>query len=450
LDTFVSERKIISVGSRDSSLSRAQVREVQAELDRHQTPVELCPIFLKTHGDRDRLTSLRSLDQTDFFTREIDELQRRRGCRLSLHSAKDLPDPLPDGLVLAALTRGVDSSDSLVMRTGETLHSLAPKAKVATSSVRREENVRRLRRNLTFVDVRGLIEERLAKLDAGEFDALVVAEAALLRLGLTARNRLKLPGKTAARQGQLAILARTEDLEGRLLVSPLDSRKRPRILYLGLDPSHFSRDWERATLFHYPVIAIRPRPQGADITAALKQLPRISHVIFTSKSAVRWLLTLVSRRQLRRKRLLAIGEVTAAHLHHYGLTATIVAAEETAEGLLESLEGEELSRALTLWPHGNRARSLIPDYFRARDYPLVECVLYDTILQRPAPPPPLEHVDQVIFTSPSTVDGFLALYKELPDMRKLVAQGPITGRYLEKRLGAHVSRVSHKSPAPLR
>ncbi|MCC5832021.1 MAG: hydroxymethylbilane synthase [Chlamydiales bacterium] len=201
-----SERLSIKVGARDSNLSRRQVEEVQAEY----AHLLFEPVYVKTVGDRDRTTSLRILDKTDFFTREIDEMLLRGECRIAIHSAKDLPEPLPKGLELIKLTKGVDPSDSLVMRKGERLSKAFV---IATSSVRREEMVRTLTEDLFFVDIRGTIEERLAKLESGEVDGVVIAEAALIRLGLTDLNRIRLPGETAPLQGQLAILARKGDRE---------------------------------------------------------------------------------------------------------------------------------------------------------------------------------------------------------------------------------------------
>ena len=122
---------------------------------------------METTGDKDQKTSLRTLEKTDFFTKEIDELQLAGGCRISIHSAKDLPDPLPKGLTMVALTQGVDPSDSLVLRENETIESLPHGAKMGTSSARREKNIRDLRSDFICVDVRGNIQARLALLDQG-------------------------------------------------------------------------------------------------------------------------------------------------------------------------------------------------------------------------------------------------------------------------------------------
>lgn len=216
-------RKIV-VGARQSRLSQAQFWEVSGLLKQHHPEVVLHPYWVVTEGDRDRVTSLRSLDKTDFFTKQIDQLLLQGGCRVAVHSAKDLPEPLPEGLILVALTLGIDPGDVLVLRNKETLDSLRSGAIVATSSKRREEAVRQLRADLCFVDLRGTIEERLSKLESGQADGVVVAEAALIRLGITALNRVRLPGSTAQHQGQLAIVAREGDVEMQRLFECLDSR----------------------------------------------------------------------------------------------------------------------------------------------------------------------------------------------------------------------------------
>lgn len=186
--------------------------------------------WVETVGDRDLKTSLRTLDRTDFFTRELDQLLLQNKIRLAIHSAKDLPEPLPEGLAIAALTRGVDARDALVLRSGETLATLPPCAVIATSSARREEVVRQLRPDLRFIDLRGTIGARLAKLETGEADGIVVAEAALIRLRLTHLNRIFLPGPTAPLQGRLALVVRKDDVELQNLLSAVhyeDALSRP-------------------------------------------------------------------------------------------------------------------------------------------------------------------------------------------------------------------------------
>lgn len=214
------ESMTITVGARDSLLSKTQVREVLEELRVFYPHICFCPIYMKTLGDIDLQTSLRSLEKTDFFTREIDTLLLEGKCRIAIHSAKDLPDPLPKGLVIAALTKGKDPSDSLVLRENESFEGLAEKSKIATSSLRREESVRLLRKDLSFVDIRGNIQSRYEKLLNREVDGVVIAEAALLRLDWSV-NRIKLPGMHAPFQGRLAVVVQKRDHEMQKLFGSL-------------------------------------------------------------------------------------------------------------------------------------------------------------------------------------------------------------------------------------
>jgi hydroxymethylbilane synthase len=214
----------IVVGSRSSMLAQAQLQEVHEEIVRYSPQLVFEPFLVETYGDLDQKTSLRSLDRTDFFTREIDQLLLEGRCRIAIHSAKDLPEPLPKGIVLAAMTKGVDPSDSLVLRAGETLETLPKGALIATSCVRREEAVAQLRPGLTFRDLRGTIQKRLQLLETGEADGVVVAEAALIRLQLHHLNRIKLPGATARHQGRLAIAVRAGDHEMLDLFAKIDFR----------------------------------------------------------------------------------------------------------------------------------------------------------------------------------------------------------------------------------
>lgn len=223
--SLVTERQLI-VGARRSALSQAQVREVQHELHKHHPHILFKALLVDTYGDRDLQTSLRNLNKTDFFTKEVDAFLLSGDCRIAIHSAKDLPDPIHNDLAIVALTEGVDASDVLVLREGETLESLPAGASIATSSLRREESVCFLRQDLTFKDIRGTIDQRLAILTKGDADGVVVAEAALIRLGLTHLNRIRLHGETAKFQGQLAIMAQKNDEEMFDLFTCIDNRSK--------------------------------------------------------------------------------------------------------------------------------------------------------------------------------------------------------------------------------
>ena len=174
------------IGARSSPLSRAQVEEAKREFG-----LEFEVVWVE---DLDKTTSLRGLEKTDFFTWQLDQMVLRGEIDAAIHSAKDLPEPLPQGLA-AVYSKGLDPRDALVIKR-------EPVKVVATSSERREEAVRQILPDCTFVDVRGTIEERLQK----DVDGVVVAEAALIRLQLTHLRRIYLPGPTAPLQGKLAIV----------------------------------------------------------------------------------------------------------------------------------------------------------------------------------------------------------------------------------------------------
>lgn len=219
-----SDKLCIRVGARDSKLSLIQVQECLDLLHAEHPGISFDIAAMETLGDRDQQVSLRKLDKTDFFTRDIDLALAHGAVRIGIHSAKDLPEPLHPDLDIVALTRGLDPSDSLVIPEGESLETLPRGAMIATSSQRREEMVRKLRDDLKFVDIRGSVPKRLEQLEFGRIDGVVVAECALLRLGLEHLNRVTLPGQTAARQGQLAIVARKDDEEMRELFKSIDTR----------------------------------------------------------------------------------------------------------------------------------------------------------------------------------------------------------------------------------
>lgn len=189
---------MLKIGARSSPLSRAQVEEVRNELR-----LEFEVVWVETMGDRDKITSLKGMEKTNFFTKELDEMVMTGEIDAAIHSAKDLPDPLPRGLEVAWISEGLDPRDSLVFEK-------EPIEVVATSSVRREEAVRSIYPGCRFVDLRGTIHERLAKLGKG-IDGVVIAEAALIRLQLTHLNRIILPGPTASLQGKLAIVCRANE-----------------------------------------------------------------------------------------------------------------------------------------------------------------------------------------------------------------------------------------------
>ena len=421
---------IINVAARSSALSKAQVKEVQLLLLGQGDAIEFRTFFVESTGDLDQRTSLRALGKTDFFTKEVDELLLTERCRIAIHSAKDLPDPLPAGLQIVALTQGLDPSDALVLRDNVTIDSLSSGAVIATSSERREAAIKILRNDLKFIDLRGTIHQRLDKLHSGAADGVVIAEAALIRLGLTHLNRVRLPGETTPLQGQLAIVARAGDAEMRQLFAKLDCRPS---LCLGIDiPKRF----QNRMIHHHPIIQISPRANThADIKEAFLQLKNFTHIIFTSKVGVKLFFQQLASfgydiSSLANKRLVAVGAETAQVIREYDANVHLISKDEHAEGLVSVLQDKLGAEDFVLWPHSSISRQVLPDFFQRNKVRYVECILYDTGRNEKHEARDLSSYGEIIFTSPSTVDAFLEIYGCLPNNIWLTPIGPVTEKHL--------------------
>jgi hydroxymethylbilane synthase len=191
------------IATRGSALARWQAERVAARLD---GPTEL--VVVSTRGDRDTASSIHSLGGTGVFVKEVQEAVRRGDADVAVHSAKDLPADTPDGLVLAAVPERGDPRDALV---GSSLAALPTGAHVGTGSVRRRAQLAALRPDLCFGELRGNIPTRLEK--AADFDAVVVAAAALDRLDLATDAERLSPSTLLPQvgQGALAVECRADD-----------------------------------------------------------------------------------------------------------------------------------------------------------------------------------------------------------------------------------------------
>lgn len=170
----------LKVGSRSSPLAIKQVQEV-----RRLFPfVKFRLKKIMTSGDEDKTTPLSEIEGSDFFTKEIDRALLKGAIDLAIHSSKDLPDILPRGLAVALETISISPYDALVSRKNLKFSELAVGSSIGVSSKRRKEQIIALRKDLEIVDIRGNIEERLSFIDNKKIDALIIAHAALIRLGL--------------------------------------------------------------------------------------------------------------------------------------------------------------------------------------------------------------------------------------------------------------------------
>ena len=204
--------KPLRIGTRGSALALWQARAVAASLEAHGRPSEICVI--KTAGDRLQDAPLSEAGGKGLFVKDIEDALLGGTVDLAVHSAKDMSVRLPEGLVVPAVLPREDSRDALVLREG--LRSLGPQAGIGTGSVRRSAQLRPAYRDARFLQIRGNVDTRLRKLDAGEYDALVLAVAGLVRLGHEERITVRLSHDDcvpAPGQGIVAIEARLDDAE---------------------------------------------------------------------------------------------------------------------------------------------------------------------------------------------------------------------------------------------
>jgi hydroxymethylbilane synthase len=209
----MADHRPLRVGTRASALALWQTELVRTRLAEHGYATER--VEVRTTGDVVQDVPLARIGGRAFFTKQLDDAILEGRIDIAVHSLKDLPTELPDGIVLGAVGFREDPRDALVARQGQRWATLPRGAAVATSSVRRRAQLLRARPDLRVLDLRGNVDTRLAKLDRAEdWSAILLAAAGLVRLGLEGRISerlsfdLMLP---APGQGALAATARADD-----------------------------------------------------------------------------------------------------------------------------------------------------------------------------------------------------------------------------------------------
>ena len=225
--------KKIRVIARGSRLSRLQVEEVFKNFPELAYEIK----YLESYGDKNQQISLLNGEApADIFTRELDDAIRQGDADIAIHSAKDLPYPLPEDIEVIALFPAFDTTDSLVSRDHKKLAELPAGSIIGTSSPLRKKGLNELRPDLTIKGIRGCIEERVQQVKDGKYDAAIVATCALKRLGMEDEIAEVLPFPTHPLQGFLAITA----LKGKTLKQAFASKsildKQGSVSLVGFGP----------------------------------------------------------------------------------------------------------------------------------------------------------------------------------------------------------------------
>lgn len=216
--------RTIRIGTRGSRLALAQSRAFGTALEQAVPGITCELVIIKTSGDLFVDRPLRDIGGKGLFVKEIEQALLEKRVDLAVHSMKDLPSELAPGLVLAAVPPREQPHDVLITRSGVALAELPHGARVGTSSTRRRAFCKNLRPDLQLEELRGNVDTRLAKLEAGDVDAILLAAAGLRRLGLAPHGLVALDPTTfipAIGQGALAIETRDE-ISSAALVGVLD------------------------------------------------------------------------------------------------------------------------------------------------------------------------------------------------------------------------------------
>lgn len=214
----------LRIGTRGSKLALWQAEHVRERL-LQECSVESELVIIKTAGDQFASAAIPDVGGKGIFIKEIEDALLAGRVDLAVHSLKDVPTETPRGLVFPAITKREDPRDVLISRSGKKLSELPQGARVGTSSLRRQSQLRYRRGDLRIIELRGNVDTRLRKLDADELDAIVLAKAGIDRLGLSGRITEVLAPDimlSAVGQGALALECRADDAGTRDALAALD------------------------------------------------------------------------------------------------------------------------------------------------------------------------------------------------------------------------------------
>jgi hydroxymethylbilane synthase len=222
---------VLRIATRQSALALWQAEHVATRLRAAHPDIAVELLPMTTRGDRILDRPLAQIGGKGLFLKELEVALSERHADIAVHSYKDMPMELDAGFAIGAVLERADAADAFISVNFARIDELPRGARVGTSSLRRQAQLRALRDDLELLDLRGNVNTRLAKLDAGDYDAIVLACAGLDRLGLAARIRSRLAAPEwlpAAAQGAIAVELRAGDERSAALVAPLHDEASAR------------------------------------------------------------------------------------------------------------------------------------------------------------------------------------------------------------------------------
>jgi hydroxymethylbilane synthase len=216
---------MVTIGTRGSALALVQTTWIKEQILRHFPEMDVSIKIIKTSADKDTTSSLRSSSNIGVFVKELEQALLDKEIDIAVHSMKDVPTQISQGLRIAAIPEREDARDAFIAHQAKGLMELPKGSTVGTGSVRRQAQILAIRPDLKIMDIRGNVDTRLKKLQDGIYDAIILACAGLLRLGFHDRltspldyaQMLPAPG-----QGALAVEIRNQDSRIETVVSPLN------------------------------------------------------------------------------------------------------------------------------------------------------------------------------------------------------------------------------------
>lgn len=218
-------KKTLTIATRESPLAYCQANWVKHKLEARYPDLRVHLLGLTTRADKNLDIALNKIGGKGLFVKELEEALLQGRADIAVHSMKDVPMLLPAGLCIPAMCEREDPRDVFVSNQYQTLQTLPSMSLVATSSLRRQSQLYALKNHIHIVHLRGNVNSRLARLDKGEFTALILAAAGLKRLNLEKKIRAFFTPEEilpAAGQGALGIECREADEETKNLISPLN------------------------------------------------------------------------------------------------------------------------------------------------------------------------------------------------------------------------------------